>query len=130
MVAASIAVGSVYYVKGIRRLDAAATRNSALSFSDREIAGGSSVVVDQSAAYQARALIPRTGRYRVLVGRVRGETKLTRAYAPGWFEYFLLPRRPDPTGRWVVCYGCDTKPLGALAVHWRDKNAIVIGRIR
>src|SRR5690242_8382843 len=46
--------------------DAAA--NASLSFADREIGGGNSIVVDQAAAYQARALIPAGATFRVLVG--------------------------------------------------------------
>ncbi len=127
-VALSLGFGLVYYPRALSTLGDRATANSELSFAYREIAGGNSVVVDQEAAYEARALIPRDTTYRVVTGsRLRGATDLTGSFVSGWFAYFLLPRRPAPDARWVVCYGCD--PRG-LDVRWRDDAGISIGRVR
>src|SRR5439155_4896480 len=77
---AALSVGAVHYVHALSQLGDTASSNSSLSFEDREIAGGNSIVVDQRAAYEARALIPATDAYRVAVGpNLREKTELTEA---------------------------------------------------
>ena len=98
---------------------------------DRHIAGGNSIVVDQEAADEADVLIPRTETFRVRVGPgLRNATSLTSTYVESWYRYFLLPRRPSLDARWIICYGCDTSELGSYQVLWRDNNGISIGRRR
>ncbi|TMK57571.1 MAG: hypothetical protein E6G60_16745 [Actinobacteria bacterium] len=118
--------------RALSRLDDTASRNSALSYADREIGGGNSIVVDQDAAYEARALIPVSGTYRVVTGgRLRNASALTGSFVDGWFHSFLIPRRPSATARWIVCYGCDVSSLGApYVVRWQDDNGISIGELR
>jgi hypothetical protein len=127
----ALGVGSVYFVKAIGRLDERADRNSALSFSDREIAGGNTVLVDQEAAYEALVLIGPTQAYRVITGdRLRNAKPLTASFVDGWFRYFLIPRRPSRDARWIICYGCDTSRLGGrYIVRWHDANGISIGHL-
>jgi hypothetical protein len=128
-VVVTLIVGGVYYGKSIARLDDRADANSGLSFSDRVVAGGNSVIVDQEAATEAEALIPRTASFRVRVGpRLRHATDLTSVYVESWYRYFLLPRRPAADARWIICYGCDTTELGKYVVRWHDGNGISIGR--
>ncbi len=127
----SSGLGLVYFAKAISHLDDKAKANSDLSYSDREIAGGNSIVVDQQAVYQARALIPRAATYRVVTGpTVKDATTLTLPYVGRWLRYFLMPRRPAADAHWIVCYGCDVSALGGpYTVLWRDKNGISIGRL-
>jgi hypothetical protein len=127
IVTAVIAV--VYWVKAVARLGDAAGANSRLSYADREIAGGNSVVVDQEAAYRARALIPRGSRYRVVTGSALvNATPLTYSFVTDWYRYFLMPLRPSAGARWVICYGCDRTRLGSrYVVRWHDDNGISIG---
>jgi hypothetical protein len=127
-----LGIGAVYYGKALARLDATADKNSALSFSDREVAGGNSIIVNQEAAYEARALIPPTEHYRVRTGpRLRNATALTATYVESWYRYFLMPRRPAADARWIICYGCDLAELGPrYDVRWRDSNGISIGHLR
>src|SRR5438874_4599138 len=122
----------VYLPRALSRLGDSASRNSALSFADREIGGGNSVVVDQNAAYEARALIPRSATYRVITGdRLRNASPLTGSFVDGWFRSFLIPRRTSAGARWIVCYGCDVSLLGApYTVRWQDDNGISIGDLR
>ena len=131
LVAVACILGVVYFAKGVSQLGDAASANSKLSYADRDIAGGNGVVVDQNAAYEARAIIPRAGRYRVVTGAgVHDATSLTLPFVGWWFQYFLMPRRPDPRGRWVICYGCDTSKLGGTySVRWSDDNGISIGSV-
>jgi hypothetical protein len=131
IVAIAACVGLLYYVKAVSQLGDIASSNSSLGFADREIAGGNSILVDQRAAYEARGLIPEEGAYRVVVGpNLRERTELTETYVSGWFMYFLMPRRPRDTARWVICYGCDTSTLGgSYAVRWHDDKGISIGRV-
>jgi hypothetical protein len=129
-VALTLSVVGIRYVKALSQLGDTASTNSSLSFDDRELAGGNSVVVDQRAAYEARALIPVNSSYRIAVGPgLRGATKLTEEHIGGWLRYFLMPRRPDgDDARWVICYGCDPSTLGnRYEVRWRDSNGISIG---
>jgi len=108
-----------------------ATRNAALSFSDREIAGGNGLIVDQQAAYEARARIPVHASYRVAVDpRYRGGSDLTVPYVASWFQYFLMPRRPAPDAPWIVCYGCDVSQYGPRAqIVWRGPSHISLVKV-
>jgi len=125
-------VGIVYFPRAVSQLGDRASSNNSLSFADREIAGGNSIIVDQEAAYEARALIPETGRYRVVTGSaVQGATELTGSFVDGWFKYFLMPRRPAHDALWVICYGCDRSGLGGTyEIRWRDDKGISIGWLR
>jgi hypothetical protein len=125
-------VAIVYFVKAVVKLDNTASNNSALSYADREIGGGNSILVDQEAAYEARALIPSMGTYRVRVGPgLRNATPLTSTYVESWFAYFLMPRRPAEDARWIICYGCDRSDLAPSFVErWHDENGISIGEQR
>jgi hypothetical protein len=131
LLSVSAAVAAVYLVKGLAKLDDTAEQNSALSYADREIAGGNSIVIDQDAAYEARALIPPNETFRVRVGPdLRHATSLTSTYVESWFTYFLMPRRPAADARWVICYGCDRNDLGpSFDERWHDDNGISIGRL-
>jgi hypothetical protein len=128
----TLGVTAVYYVKALSRLGDTATSNSSQSYDDREIAGGNSVVVDQVAAYEARGLIPRSATYRLVTGPgLRTSTELTQTFVGDWFRYFLMPRRPRPDARWVICYGCDTAALGgSYAARWADDKGISVGQLR
>ena len=129
VLAAPVVVGGPYYLKALRRLDARADANSSLSISDRRVAGGNAIVVDQAAAFEADALIPAHAAFRVIVGPgLRRVTPLTRLHVESWFRYFLLPRRPSASAHWIICYGCDTRELRGYEARWRDAIGISIGR--
>jgi hypothetical protein len=129
-VALTCSVVGAHYKTALSKLGDIASSNSSFSFDDREIAGGNSIVVDQRAPYEARALIPAHSTYRVLVGpRVLDGTELTEDYVSSWLRYFLMPRRPADDARWLICYGCDTSGFGTgYEVIWRDREGISIGR--
>jgi hypothetical protein len=132
LVVVTAVLAVVYFAKGVSQLGDTATANSKLSYADREIAGGNGIVVDQNAAYEARAIIPPADRYRVATGTgMRDPTPLTLPFVGWWFQYFLMPRRPGPGARWIICYGCDTSKLGGSYVaRWSDHSGISIGRVR
>lgn len=116
----------------LRDLEEEAASNSALSFTDREIAGGNALVADQAVAYAARSLIPEDASYHVAVdGNYRGGTDLTVPYVETYYHYFLMPRRPADDAEWVVCYACDLAEEGDRAtVVWRGPEDTSIVRIR
>jgi hypothetical protein len=118
--AAAIAV-LVTYPGLVREAGDEAGTNSAQSYTDREIAGGNGLVVDQEAVYAARALIPSDATYHVAVAPdYVGESELTQGHVASYFRYFLMPRRPAESAPWVVCYGCDLAEYGPDAeVLWR-----------
>ena len=110
-----------------------AARNAALSYADRDIAGGNAVLADQLLAYQARAIIPANAPYRVVIGPKLGkQAALPTSSLPGWLRYSLMPRRPSDTApTWIVCYGCDTSPWGdRYEILWHDDYGISVGRLR
>jgi hypothetical protein len=107
-----------------------AARNSTQSYSDREIAGGNGIVVDQAAVYEAQALIPKDATYHVAVGPGYVGEELTRDHVASYYRYFLLPRRPAEVAPWVICYGCDLSEYGPDAdVLWRGDEDISIVRV-
>lgn len=132
-VVVALGYGSVYFVRAVDRLGDQARSNAALNFDDREFAGGNAVVVANAALYEARGLIAEDETYRVVTGpNVAGATELTEDYIDQYARYFLMPRRPSPDARWIICYGCD--PAVDLAagfeVLWQGETAgIFLGRL-
>ena len=131
LVAVTIASAVFEYPGALRSQSDAASRNSELSFSDREIAGGNGLVVDQQAVYQARARIGPDETFHVVVGEgYRGGTELTAPFVADYYRYFLMPRRPAEDAQWIICYGCDLGQYGAAAhVVWRNGDGISLARI-
>ena len=131
LLAVTLVAAAIRYTQSVRALGEAASNNSALSFSDREIAGGNSVLPDQTAAYEARALIPEGETYHVAFGPDYAEgTPLTRPYAESYYLYFLMPRRPSDDPSWLICYGCDlAEYAGRAKVAWRGPDDVSIVRI-
>jgi hypothetical protein len=130
-VAVALVYGVVNFVDALDRLGDQARSNAALSYDDREVAGGNALVVDNASLFEARALIPEDETYRVVAGpNVTGATDLTEEYVDQYLRYFLMPRRPSPVARWILCYGCDVAELGeGFEVLWQDDAGIVIGRL-
>jgi hypothetical protein len=127
---AAIAVVAVY-PRVLDELGDDASRNSALSFADRDIAGGNGLVVDQAAVYAARGLIPEDETYHVIVGPgYEGGSDLTRTYVDSYYRYFLLPRRPADDASWIVCYGCDLSSYETAKVLWEDDEGISIAQVQ
>ena len=131
--AAAVALAVLVYEipRTVDSLGDDARRNAALSFADREIAGGNSILVDQVAAYEARGLIPSRDTFRVVTGtNLKETTSLTLQAISPWLSYFLMPRRQTGDARWVICYGCDTSRLGgSYRVLWTDEVGISIGTV-
>ena len=130
-VAVALGFGLVYLVRAVDRLGDDASRNSALNFDDREFAGGNSLVVDKRALYEARALIPKDGTYRVAAGPgVDGATELTEDYIDQYARSFLMPRRPTADAPWILCYGCELSELGDDAeVVWDNGAGISLVKV-
>ena len=111
-VAVAVVFGFAYFVRTVDRLGEDAATHAATNYDDREFGGGNSLVVDKRALYEAKALIPEDGSYRLIAGpNVEGATELTEPYIDQFARYFLMPRRPDPNGEWIICYGCDPAQL-------------------
>ena len=115
----------------LRQFGRDASRGSALSFADRDVAGGNGLVADQPAVYAARGLIPEDATYHVAVSPdYEGGNDLTVRYVDSFYRYFLMPRRPAEDAPWVVCYGCDLGEYGASAeVVWQGDEGISIVRV-
>jgi hypothetical protein len=122
-VALSVAVGLVYFVKAVDTLGGDASANAASTFDDRVLSGGIALGVDQEALIQARGLIPERGTYRLAVAP--GATNIGQ-----FARYLLMPRRPAPDARWVLCYGCDLSSFGdKLHVVWQNDAGAAVGRL-
>ena len=130
-VAVALGFAAVYFVDALDRLGDQARANAALSFDDREVAGGNAVVVDNASLFEARALVPEDEAYRVVAGpNVAGAPDLAEQYVDQYARYFLMPRRPSPDARWILCYGCDLAELGeGFEVLWQDDAGVVIGKL-
>ncbi len=129
--AVALATGVVYFVKAVDRLGDTARTNAAQNFDDREFAGGNAVVVGNRALYEARALIREDETYRLVTGPgIVGATELTAPFIDHYARYFLMPRRPSPDARWIICYGCDPASLGGgFEVLLEDEAGILVGRL-
>jgi len=129
-VAVAVVFGAVYLWRAVDRLGDDAGRKAMSNIDDREFAGGNSLVVDKRALYEARALIPEDGTYRVVAGPgVEGATELTEPYIDQFARSFLMPRRPEPDASWILCYGCDVSELGpGVEVVWENGGGIALVR--
>jgi hypothetical protein len=131
VVAISVGLGLVYFVKALDRLGDDARVHSEANYDDRELAGGNSLAVDKSALYEARALIPADETYRVVAGPdIEGANELTEPHIGEYARSFLMPRRPADDARWILCYGCDLSRFEPdLELLWRNGVGIAIGRL-
>jgi hypothetical protein len=131
LVALAAVVAVVRIPSVVTDLEEDAANNSALSYSDREIAGGNGVVVDQAAVYAARALIPEDEMYHVAVAPDYPHgTEVTVPAVESYYQYFLMPRRPADGASWIVCYGCDVAEVEPGAeVVWSGPSDISIVKV-
>ncbi len=131
VVTVSLALVAVELPKRLADLGDVSSANASLSYADREIAGGNSVLADSLLAYEARAILPLDASYRVVIGpKLTRQATLSTASVPSWLRYFLMPRRQADGARWVVCYGCDPSRLGARYEQlWSDDLGISVGRL-
>jgi len=131
-VATSLVVLTVELPKAVGRLGDSARSNAALSFADRNVAGGNAVLADQQLAYQARLIIPPHASYWVVTGsKLTKQAALPVSSMPGFLHFFLMPRRPVDGASWIVCYGCETSRWGnRYEVLWQDDYGISVGRLR
>ena len=115
----------------VHTLGSEAHANASLSFADRDIAGGNSILVDQLAAYAARGLIPPNDPFSVVTGSgLKVTTPLTLQAISPWLNYFLMPRRQVGGAHWVICYGCDPSKLGGTyRALWQDDKGISVGTV-
>lgn len=119
----------IHYPAALSELSDIVRDNSTQSYADREIAGGNAVIPDQALAYAARAIIPETESYEVVLGEPSEDwSELTAQHAPGWLRYFLMPRRQVVGASWVVCLRCDRAALGAEAVWEGDAGLAILRR--
>jgi hypothetical protein len=116
-VVAAVAVAAGFVVvkvpEAVAKLGRKADRSSSLNYDDREFAAGNDVFPDKRLMYEARALIPPSQTYRVVTGSepIARAGPLALKYAGTFATYFLMPRRPSPAARWILCFGCDSRAL-------------------
>ncbi len=116
----------------IRKRDRRTDQLAALTYEDRDLAAGNSVVPDQRLVFEARALIPPDGRYRIVEGSlpIAEATDLTLGFSPAFLTSFLMPRRPANRADWVICLGCHVHELGVSPhVVWSDGRGSSIVRL-
>lgn len=125
-----LVAGLVYeYPAAFRAAGSRAASNAALSYSDREFAGGNAVVADQGGLYQLRGLVPPDGSYSVSIGEpVEGWTDLTAPFVEWFARYFLLPRRQVDGAPWILCYACDPAEHPGFETAWSGSDGISILR--
>ena len=117
----------VRYPDAFQAANETARANMALDLLDREVGGGNSVIPDQRMLFEARARIPPDGTFAVAVGpRQEGWTDLTETYADSFLRSFLLPRRPAPDARWILCFACDRGAYPGGRVVWQGEDGLSI----
>lgn len=131
VVAVTVIAVAIRYPALFREFSERGTGNSALSYADREVAGGNGLVADQPAVYAARGLIPTDETFNVVVSpSFEGGTAETVQYVASYYRYFLMPRRMTEDGRWVICYACDRDEYGEAAeVVWQGDEGVSILRV-
>lgn len=131
LVATTTVAVAVRYPTLIRDLGNDASRNSALSYADRDIAGGNGVVVDQGMVYAARALIPRDEPFSISVNpEYAAGSDLTVPFVDSYYRYFLMPSRLIEGASWVICYDCDLGEYGTSArTVWQGSDGISIVKV-
>lgn len=94
----------------LRATQAQIETNAGLSPLERELAPARAFEVHQSLAVRAAELLPRDAVFYVATGGGAGAIP-----APGFYAYWLLPRRrTDDLGsaQWIVNFGADATKLG------------------
>jgi hypothetical protein len=131
LTALALAAAAWLYPGAVRDLGQVAETNSALSFADRDVGGGNSILPQQQTAYELRGRIPEGDRYHVIVGEaLEGWPALTVTSIDPFLRFWLLPRRVDPAARWIVCVGCDPATLGDVEDVWSDSAGVRLLRRR
>jgi hypothetical protein len=131
LVLATLGAAVVRYPETVNDLGDEASRNSSLSYADREVAGGNGIVVDQAAVYAARSLIPPDEAFSVVVNPdfAAGSAE-TVPFVASYYRYFLVPRRMVEGAPWVICYACELGEYGDRAeVVWTGSDDISIVRV-
>ena len=118
---------AVRYPDAFHDANETARANAALDVVDRVVGAGNSVFPDQALLVEARGLIPPDESFAVAVGPPQpGWTELTATGADLFLRSFLLPRRPDPEARWIVCVGCDRGDYPGADAVWEGEDGLSV----
>jgi hypothetical protein len=128
-VALTLAALVVRYPDALRDANDTARANDALDLVDRSVGAGSSVFPDQRILVEAPGRIPLDESFTVAVGDPQpGWTPLTVGSAELFLRSYLLPRRFDPNGKWIVCLACDRAAYPGAEEVWEGDDGLSILR--
>lgn len=114
----------------LRDLRANARAVGSLSYADRDVGAGNSIVPEQVALYQFAGRIPLDATYRVIVGPAQdGWTERTATSIEPFVRYWLMPRRSAADAGWIVCVGCDPAEYPGAVEEWSGEAGIRLLRI-
>ena len=128
-VAVTVVALVVRFPDAFRDANDTARANAALDLVDRDVGAGNSVFPDQRLLVEARGLIPPDASFAVAVGDPQpGWTELTAGSAEPFLRSYLLPRRLDPNGPWIVCLACDRDAYPGADAVWEGDDGLSILR--
>lgn len=120
---------AVRYPDAFRDAGDTARANARLDFVDRDVGAGNSVFPSQALLVAARGLIPADQSFAVAAGDPQpGWTSLTAPAAEPFLRSYLLPRRLDPNGPWIVCLACDRGAYPGADAVWEGDDGLSILR--
>jgi hypothetical protein len=135
--AIGIALALLGFVAALRDFENRSRANSSVSELDRRYGDWllfPTIIRDRGVVEYARATMPETARYRILIGSAWTpvlRTRWTRSIEEDFLRFYLLPRRQthDLSTPWVICLACNTTVLGRdVDVLRRGSNGMLFLR--
>ena len=127
---AVLAAAVGFLVHDVRRsFDATGTKisqNKGIPWHERQVQAAFGLQVSRDFLVAAQAVVPRSARYRLVVGDdLHGQAAPVWSALPALVGYALEPRRTSADARWLLCYGCGFERYPGVVV-WEDQGLAIL----